>query len=71
MVITFLGHSTITNSSELLEKMVKTILENTRKDEKISFYCGGCGDFDNLSAIACRSIKNSDQTARLCLLHLT
>ena len=68
MVITFLGHSTITNSSELLEKMVKTILENTRKDEKISFYCGGYGDFDNLSAMACRLIKKQLPNSEVVLV---
>ena len=68
MVITFLGHSTITNSSELLEKMVKTILENTRKDEKISFYCGGYGDFDNLSAKACRLIKKQRPNSEVVLV---
>ena len=68
MVITFLGHSTITGSSEVLEKITETILENTRKDEKISFYCGGYGDFDNLSASACRLIKEKRPNSEIVLV---
>ena len=57
MVITFIGHSTISNRDELLEKIVKSIMETTSENEKISFYCGGYGDFDNLSAAACHLAK--------------
>ena len=68
MVITFFGHSTITNSGEVIEKIIETILENTRKDEKISFYCGGYGDFDNLSALACRLIKKKRPNSEIVLV---
>ena len=68
MVITFIGHSTISNRDELLEKIVKSIMENTSENEKISFYCGGYGDFDNLSAIACRLIKKQRQNSEVVLV---
>ena len=57
MIITFIGHSEIIYSEKLYWKMIETILESTRQDEKISFYCGGYGDFDNLSVKACGLIK--------------
>ncbi len=58
MKITFLGHSTLNSSTNLLEKIKETILANTRMDENITFLCGGYGDFDNLSLLACRLVKD-------------
>ncbi|MBQ7353275.1 MAG: hypothetical protein IJW54_04640 [Clostridia bacterium] len=57
MIITFLGHSSLITCENLLAKIKKTILENTKADENISFFCGGYGEFDNLSMLACRLVK--------------
>ena len=68
MIITFIGHSSITNGSELVEKIVKAIIENTRQDEKISFYCGGYGEFDNLSATACHLVRKQRPNSEVVLV---
>ena len=57
MTITFLGHSSLVKCENLLQKIAEIILQSTRKEEKISLFCGGYGDFDNLSLLACRTIK--------------
>lgn len=57
MIITFIGHSFLYGCDGLNEKIVKTILEATKQNENITFYCGGYGDFDKLCAKACRDIK--------------
>lgn len=57
MIVTFIGHSSLPAELDLAEKMRKAILTNVPKNEKVSFYCGGYGDFDLLSAQVCRSLK--------------
>ena len=57
MIITFIGHSSLITCDNLLAKIKKTILDNTKADENISFFCGGYGEFDNLSVLACRFVK--------------
>lgn len=57
MIITFIGHSSLINCENLIVRVTEAILENTRKEENISFLCGGYGDFDNLSLLACRIAK--------------
>lgn len=57
MIITFLGHRSLYNVGDLLEKVQNTILEHSDLNERTDFYCGGYGDFDNLCARACQSLK--------------
>ena len=57
MIITFLGHRFLKNHEAIFEKIKKSIIEHLKYDEKMAFYCGGYGDFDNLSAHACRQVK--------------
>ena len=57
MIITFIGHSSICNHADLAEKIKASILENMIPNEHIRFYCGGYGEFDQLCAYVCRSIK--------------
>lgn len=65
MIITFLGHSSLTNCDELSEQVKKVIMENTKNDEKIVFYCGGYGDFDHLCAKVCRSVKEKQRNVEV------
>lgn len=65
MKITFIGHRTVFNCKNLTEIIRKTILENTNSNEHILFYCGGYGDFDNLCANVCRSIKKERENSEL------
>ena len=57
MVITFLGHSSLQSCDFLLEKIKQTISDNINPNDNIMFFCGAYGDFDNLCAKACHSIK--------------
>ena len=58
MKITFIGHGSLSNCPNLLSEITGAIMENASKNEKTLFYCGGYGDFDNLCAKACSSLKN-------------
>lgn len=58
MIITFIGHRSLSAERDLAEKIRSAILANVPKNEKVSFYCGGYGDFDLLSAQVCRSLKS-------------
>ena len=42
----------------LSEKIKNVILANANTQEKLLFYCGGYGDFDNICAKVCRSIRD-------------
>lgn len=57
MIITFLGHRFLKNHEAIFEKIKKSIIEHLKYEEKMVFYCGGYGDFDNLSAHACHQVK--------------
>ena len=57
MVITFLGHSSLYVTDKLRNELYHTIKKIIHQGDSVSFYCGGYGDFDNLCARICRSIK--------------
>ena len=57
MIITFIGHSSIYNGGDLYDKIKNAIIKSTSIDEHTTFYCGTYGDFDNLCASVCRSLK--------------
>ena len=69
MIITFLGHSSLYNCCDLYDKVKNAIIENTKPDEETVFYCGGYGDFDNLCASVCRSLK--DERSKLEIIFVT
>ncbi|MBR2460730.1 MAG: hypothetical protein IKB34_05840 [Clostridia bacterium] len=57
MIITFIGHGTLRINSDLSKKIVTTLKSNIEREERIIFYFGGYGDFDNHCASICRKIK--------------
>lgn len=61
MTISFIGHSNLHNGSDLFESIKNTILQNLNANDDVVFLCGGYGDFDDLCAQVCRSIKESGQ----------
>jgi hypothetical protein len=65
MIITFLGHRSILNCDALFEKIKSILLENTNVHEKISFYCGGYGDFDHLCARVCRDVQKNNPNCEI------
>ena len=56
MIITFLGHSQISNADRIYQSVIDIITENIKNRDKVTFYCGGYGNFDHLCAKACRSV---------------
>ena len=57
MIISFAGHSII-NSSKMLKEAVKEQIRNNISDtEKVIFYLGGYGDFDEICAYACKELR--------------
>lgn len=57
MIITFIGHSRLILEKELSEKIRRTIRAEMLAEEKVSFYLGGYGIFDEHCASLCREIK--------------
>ena len=57
MIITFVGHGTLHITEELTNNICSTIKNNIKNQERITFYCGGYGDFDNHCSSICRKIK--------------
>ena len=57
MIITFVGHGTLHITEELTNNIYSTIKNNIKNQERITFYCGGYGDFDNHWSSICRKIK--------------
>ena len=58
MIITFIGHSSLYDDMNLSEKIKYVILANTNTQEKLLFYCGGYGDFDNICVKVCRFLRD-------------
>ena len=68
MIITFLGHSRIHHTDELMKNVENAIKNNIGEKEKVIFYCGGMGDFDNICAKACLKIKEKRTNCELLLV---
>lgn len=65
MIITFLGHRSLVNGTTLFENVKSIISENINSHEKISFYCGGYGDFDHLCFRACRDVQKNNPNCEI------
>ena len=65
MIITFFGHSKINVGDCLYQNIKKAITDSIENSDKILFYCGGYGDFDNLCAKACHSIKEEQDNCEV------
>ena len=68
MTISFVGHAFIP-SEELVKNRVKDVLRaNVKKDEPVRFYIGGYGDFDKISALCCKDLKNELSDVEIILV---
>ena len=65
MIITFVGHGTLNISTELSLKIKAAIKSSIRGKDKVTFYCGGYGDFDNHCACLCREIKKTNSNCEV------
>lgn len=68
MIITFVGHSSINNCTDLSERVATAIAEYMPCNENTLFYCGGYGKFDDLCAKVCRSIKKTHPNCEVILV---
>ena len=57
MIITFVGHSTMSSSSKVVELVQEQIKKCILNNKSITCYVGGYGMFDALCALACRELK--------------
>ncbi len=67
MIVTFCGHSDFTSTKEYEEKLLK-ILEEKVGDNKVDFYLGGYGGFDNFAYNCCKKYKQSHTNALLVFI---
>ena len=65
MIITFVGHSTLYNHTELFGQVFKSLSEHIASNETVQFYCGGYGEFDQLCARACRAFKETHKNCEI------
>lgn len=65
MIITFVGHSKLIKSDVIRDSIFRAIIENIIENERILFYCGGYGDFDNLCAKICSLIRKNNPNCEL------
>ena len=57
MIISFAGHSFVSNQEKIKSKLKTIIREIAVREIKVFCYCGGYGEFDNLCALASRELK--------------
>lgn len=67
MVVTFCGHSQISQSEEV-EKWLYAITQNLIEQGATTFYLGGYGDFDSLAASVLRAQKKRYPQIELILV---
>ncbi len=58
MIITFIGHGKLKNPSEVEAALRALLGKYFSSENRITFYCGGYGEFDLLCARVVRDIKN-------------
>lgn len=56
MKITFIGHSYV-KCEEELKRLVRQVLLSELRGDRVTFYIGGYGRFDQLCAEVCRDLK--------------
>lgn len=61
MIITFIGHSFLGENLNLDNKIKFEILKNVKENEKVNFYCGGYGAFDELCRRVCRNLQKENE----------
>ena len=57
MIISFTGHSFVPDVNAVKEMVKKQLLNSIVDIEKITFYLGGHGSFDEICACVCRELK--------------
>lgn len=64
MIITFCGHSMITDKPDLPDRVLAAITE-IAAGKDVTFYIGACGTFDGIARACCRKYKERHPSARV------
>lgn len=67
MLVTFCGHSTVSNPAAIAATL-KTVIEDLIAEGATEFYLGGYGEFDSLAARAVRDAKETHPDIRSTLV---
>ena len=59
MVIAFVGHSKLINETNIKDAVKREIANNISTIEPVLCYLGGYGDFDYISAVSCKELKET------------
>ena len=57
MTISFAGHAFIPSTNKTKEMVKAQLRKNITNADAVTCYLGGCGDFDEICACACRELK--------------
>ena len=68
MTVTFFGHSTVTDFTDIKELLYQTVKNLIADEDKVTFYLGGYGDFDNIAARVCRELKSEHKQIEVVLV---
>ena len=68
MIITFIGHSFISYSSDIKARVKKSIEESIGNVGAVSCYLGGYGEFDSICAEACKELKREGKDIQLIFI---
>ena len=66
MIVTFIGHRDVLDSESVGSWVRQSILG--LGDKRLTFYCGGYGDFDRLCAMVCKDLKSVMPESELVLV---
>ena len=69
MTISFTGHASVCCSAEVKILVKEQIRKHIVGDEQVICYLGGCGEFDQICACACRELKQ--EYRRIELVYVT
>lgn len=64
MIVTFCGHSDLFAREDLFDKVL-SVIKKTAKDEKMIFYLGGYGKFDDIAYRCCKAYQKEHPEALL------
>ena len=65
MVISFAGHSAICSGTRIKEIVKSQIVNKIPREEKVTFYLGGYGAFDEICAQVCRDLRKEYKNIEL------
>lgn len=68
MIITFCGHSAIYEGREELQSNVLSAINEFAKEEDVTFYLGGYGDFDWIALRAAKEYKDKHPDSQLLFI---